>query len=77
MGLGIDKLIVATNENDILQKVINTGEYKPGQVKPSISPSMDIQVSSNFERLLFDVVGEDDKRVSLLMNDLSAKGFSN
>ncbi len=75
MGLGIDKLIVATNENDILQKVINTGEYKPGQVKPSISPSMDIQVSSNFERLLFDIVGEDDKRVSLLMNDLSAKGF--
>jgi threonine synthase len=75
MGLGIDKLIVATNENDILQKAINTGEYKPGQVKPSISPSMDIQVSSNFERLLFDVVGEDDKRVSLLMNDLSAKGF--
>jgi len=75
MGLGIDKLIVATNENDILQKVINTGEYKPGQVKPSLSPSMDIQVSSNFERLLFDVVGEDDKRVSLLMNDLSSKGF--
>jgi len=75
MGLGIDKLIVATNENDILQKAINTGEYKPGQVKPSISPSMDIQVSSNFERLLFDVVGEDDKRVSLLMSDLSAKGF--
>jgi len=75
MGLGIDKLIVATNENDILQKVINTGEYKPGQVKPSLSPSMDIQVSSNFERLLFDIVNENDKRVSLLMNDLSSKGF--
>ncbi len=75
MGLGIDKLIVATNENDILQRAINTGEYKPGQVKPSLSPSMDIQVSSNFERLLFDIVGEDDKRVSLLMNDLSSKGF--
>ena len=75
MGLGIDKLIVATNENDILQKAINTGEYKPAQVKPSLSPSMDIQVSSNFERLLFDVVNEDDKRVSLLMNDLSSKGF--
>ena len=75
MGLGIDKLIVATNENDILQKVINTGEYKPGQVKPSLSPSMDIQVSSNFERLLFHIVSEDDKRVSLLMHDLSSKGF--
>ena len=75
MGLGIDKLIVATNENDILQRVINTGEYKPGQVKPSLSPSMDIQVSSNFERLLFDIVSEDDKRVSLLMDNLSSKGF--
>ena len=75
MGLGINKLIVATNENNILQKVINTGEYQPGQVKPSLSPSMDIQVSSNFERLLFDVVSEDDKRVSLLMNNLSSKGF--
>ena len=75
MGLEIDKLIVATNENNILQRVINTGEYKPDQVKPSFSPSMDIQISSNFERLLFDIVGEDDRRVSLLMNDLSSKGF--
>jgi len=75
MGLEIDKLIVATNENNILQRVINTGEYKPDQVKASFSPSMDIQISSNFERLLFDIVGEDDKRVSLLMNDLSSKGF--
>ena len=75
MGLGIDKLIVATNENDILKRVINTGEYKPDQVKPSFSPSMDIQISSNFERLLFDIVSEDDKRVSLLMDNLSSKGF--
>ena len=75
MGLGIDKLIVATNENDILKRAINTGEYKPDQTKSSFSPSMDIQVSSNFERLLFNIVGEDDKRVSLLMNDLSSKGF--
>ena len=52
MGLPIDKLIVATNENDILQRVINKCEYKPDKVKPSLSPSMDIQVSSNFERLL-------------------------
>jgi threonine synthase len=75
MGLGIDKLIVATNENDILQRVINKGEYKPDQVKASLSPSMDIQISSNFERLLFDIVSEDDKKVSLLMDNLSSKGF--
>ena len=75
MGLPINKLIVATNENDILHRVINTGEYKPGKVKPSLSPSMDIQISSNFERLLFDIVGQDDKKVNSLMNDLSIKGF--
>ena len=75
MGLPINKLIVATNENDILQRVINTGEYKPDKVKPSISPSMDIQVASNFERLLFYAVGQDDRKVSLLMNHLSKKGF--
>ena len=75
MGLPIDKLIVATNENDILQRVINTGEYKPDEVKPSLSPSMDIQVSSNFERLLFDILDGDDKKLTLLMNDLKTKGF--
>jgi threonine synthase len=75
MGLSIDKLIVATNENDILQKVISSGEYKPGKVKPSLSPSMDIQVSSNFERLLFDIVEQDDKKVASLMNALLTKGF--
>ena len=75
MGLSIDKLIVATNKNDILQRVINTGEYKPGKVKSSLSPSMDIQVSSNFERLLFDIVEQDDNKVVLLMNNLLTKGF--
>ena len=75
MGLPIDKLIVATNENDILQRAINTGEYKPDRVKPSLSPSMDIQVSSNFERLLFDILKGDDKKVVTLMNDLKTKGF--
>lgn len=75
MGLPINKLIVATNENDILQRVINTGEYKPDKVKPSLSPSMDIQVSSNFERLLFYVLREDDQKVNLLMNNLKNKGF--
>jgi len=74
MGLPIDKLIVATNENDILQRVINTGEYKPDKVKPSLSPSMDIQVSSNFERLLFYILNEDDQKVASLMKNLKDKG---
>ncbi len=77
MGLPINKLIVATNKNDILQRVINTGNYKPDIVKPSITPSMDIQVASNFERLLFYILDENDVRVSSLMNDLSSKGFFN
>tara|TARA_B100001093_G_scaffold500010_1_gene549967 strand:- start:3100 stop:4476 length:1377 start_codon:yes stop_codon:yes gene_type:complete len=75
MGLPINKLIVATNENDILQRVINTGEYKPVIVKPSISPSMDIQVASNFERLLFYIFGENDEKVNFLMMNLSKKGL--
>ncbi len=74
MGLPINKLIVATNENDILQRVINTGEYKPDKVKPSITPSMDIQVASNFERLLFHILDENDEKVKSLMDDLSSKG---
>ncbi len=74
MGLPIKKLIVATNENDILQRVINSGEYKPYKVKPSLSPSMDVQIASNFERLLFDVVNQDDKKVLNLMSNLISKG---
>ncbi len=74
MGLSIDKLIVATNENDILEKAINSGEYKPSKVKPSLSPSMDVQISSNFERLLFDVLKQDDKKLSKLMSKLLKDG---
>ena len=74
MGLPIEKLIVATNENDILERVINTGEYKPSKVRPSLSPSMDVQIASNFERLLFDIVKNDDKKVSSLMSELSSNG---
>ncbi len=74
MGLSIKKLIVATNENDILSRVINSGEYKPSKTKPSISPSMDIQVSSNFERLLYDIVGKDDVKVKSLMDKLKNEG---
>ena len=74
MGLPIKKLIVATNENDILSRVINSGHYKPTKTKPSISPSMDIQVASNFERLLYDVVDQDDNKVKQLMDKLKNEG---
>ena len=77
MGLPINKLIVATNKNDILQRVINTGEYKPDTVKPTITPSMDIQVASNFERLLYYILDENDSKLRSLMNDLSSKKLFN
>ena len=70
MGLPINKLIVATNQNDILKTVINTGIYKPKKVIHTISPSMDIQVASNFERLVFDICSSSSNRTSKLMNDL-------
>ncbi len=59
MGLPIERLIVATNVNDILHRALSTGDYSQGTVTPTVAPSMDIQVSSNFERLLFDVGGRD------------------
>ena len=74
MGLPINKLIVATNNNDILKRVITSGIYEPIEVKHTISPSMDIQVASNFERLLFDVLNQDDNKVSSLMSNLASKG---
>ena len=61
MGLPIHKLIVATNQNNILERCLNTGEYKPEKVNVSLSPSMDIQVSSNFERVLYDYYKKDEK----------------
>ncbi len=77
MGLPINKLIVATNKNDILQRVINTGEYKPDTVKATITPSMDIQVASNFERLLYYILDESDSKVGSLMSHLSSKNLFN
>ena len=74
MGLPIEQLVVATNQNDILDRAINTGEYRVGKVQPSISPSMDIQVSSNFERLLFDAYGRDGGAVAQLMAELKDNG---
>jgi threonine synthase len=59
MGLPIARLIVATNVNDILHRALSRGDYSTGMVTPTAAPSMDIQVSSNFERLLFDLHGRD------------------
>lgn len=74
MGLPIAKLIVATNVNDILARTLETGRYEVGKVVPTISPSMDIQVSSNFERLLYDAYGRDGATVTRLMQSLSQSG---
>ncbi|MBN8819439.1 MAG: threonine synthase [Sphingomonas sp.] len=59
MGLPVERLIVATNVNDILHRALSQGDYSQGTVIPTATPSMDIQVSSNFERLLFDLGGRD------------------
>ena len=75
MGLSINKLIVATNQNDILKRVINTGEYKIEDVVETISPSMDIQVASNFERLIFDINSNDDSNVKEKMKNLKEQKF--
>jgi threonine synthase len=77
MGLPIDRLVIATNVNDILARTITTGTYTPRAVVPTSSPSMDIQVASNFERLLFDVYDRDGRAVQGLMSTQSdVQGFS-
>ncbi len=74
MGLPIGRLVIATNQNDILHRTLQTGVYETRGVAPSISPSMDIQVSSNFERLLFDVLDREGAAVAALMDELKATG---
>jgi len=74
MGLPISKLILATNENDILARFFNTGEYSLGNVVPTLSPSMDIQVASNFERYLYYKVGEDGEKLAALMDEFAKTG---
>lgn len=77
MGLPIDQLIIATNKNDILTRCVQTGEYHMDGVSPTLSPSMDIQISSNFERLLFDLHDRDGKAMADLMTGLRRdNGFS-
>ena len=70
MGLPVDRLTVATNVNDILARTLASGTYEPRGVQPTMSPSMDIQISSNFERLLFDANGRDPAAVRALMASL-------
>ncbi len=74
MGLPIAKLIVGTNSNDILTRFFATAEMRKSTVVPTFSPSMDIQVSSNFERLLFELVGRDPAEVRALMAQFQATG---
>lgn len=74
MGLPVDRLVVATNVNDILDRALRTGRYEVRTVSPTQSPSMDIQVSSNFERLLFEAGDRDAGLVGAAMADLAASG---
>ncbi len=72
MGLPIERLIVATNVNDILHRALTSGDYSAGKVTPTAAPSMDIQVSSNFERLLFDLGGRDGAALAAQMAGFEA-----
>jgi threonine synthase len=74
IGLSIANLVIATNSNDILARTLETGTYETGSVVATISPSMDIQVSSNFERLLFESLGRDAPGLKRLMNSLTQSG---
>jgi len=74
MGIAIRGFRVATNQNDVLHRLFHTGEYSLGEVSPSLAPSMDIQVASNFERLLFFILDRDSARVREVMNGFREKG---
>jgi len=74
MGLPIDKLIISTNKNDILTRFFETGEMKMDGVDATLSPSMDIQISSNFERYLFELFGRDSATLTEAMNEFKTTG---
>lgn len=74
MGLPVDRLVIATNVNDILARMLETGRYESRAVAATFSPSMDIQISSNFERLLFEVTARNAERVNGLMRDFAERG---
>jgi threonine synthase len=74
MGLPVGQLVIATNRNDILARTLASGRYEVTGVSATTSPSMDIQVSSNFERLIFEAAGRDGASVKRLMQGLSQSG---
>ena len=74
MGLPINKFIVATNQNDILHRAISKGTYDVEKVSETISPSMDIQIASNFERLIYDLNNSSDSQTINAMNNIKEKG---
>lgn len=74
IGLPIDRLVIATNTNDILARTLESGRYEMTGVVPTQSPSMDIQISSNFERLLFEATGRDADTVRRLLDGLTQSG---
>jgi threonine synthase len=74
MGLPVARLILATNRNDILSRFVHSGVYETGQVYPTISPSMDIQISSNFERYLYYLMDQDPAKVRELMAQMGREG---
>ena len=74
MGLPIHRLVVATNENDILHRFFSKGEYHTAGVRQTLSPSMDIQISSNFERYLFDLSGRSPEQLRRWMQDFQETG---
>ncbi|MCF7988870.1 MAG: threonine synthase [Thiohalocapsa sp.] len=74
MGLPVDRLIIATNRNDILTRFVETGVYEKGEVYHTLSPAMDIQVASNFERYLYYLLDEDTQAVRALLAQLEAEG---
>ena len=74
MGLPVKRLVIATNQNDSLTRAFATGTYEPRDVIATSSPSMDIQLASNFERLLFELAGRDGARVRARMDELRRDG---
>jgi threonine synthase len=74
IGLPINKFIVATNQNDILHRAISNGAYTVENVSETISPSMDIQIASNFERLIYDLNNQSDEKTIEVMKDIKEKG---
>lgn len=75
MGVNIPKFRIATNQNDILCRLFETGIYEVGQVNPSFAPSMDIQIASNFERFLYYLTGEDPEKVRGIMKTFLETGY--